>query len=111
MKMRIIVRTVHKWIGWLSGILVIFLGITGCLLVFESEIRDFVEPFQFIEKSDKPFLPPSVLLDAAEKCMNGKKAQAIEYRGNRRSGVVSFYDEASYHLSSLISQSFYRRSA
>jgi len=42
MKLKKILISIHLWIGLLSGIVVIVLGLTGCILVFVEEIRPFV---------------------------------------------------------------------
>ncbi|MEP7141771.1 MAG: PepSY domain-containing protein, partial [Ferruginibacter sp.] len=33
-----IIRKVHLWLGLSSGLIVLLLGITGCILAFEVEI-------------------------------------------------------------------------
>ena len=57
----------HLWLGLASGLIVVFLGITGCILAFEQEIRNITQPYLFVEKQDAPFLPPSRLKAEAEK--------------------------------------------
>ena len=42
MKLRKILIPVHLWIGILSGVVVVVLGLTGCVLVFVDEIRPLV---------------------------------------------------------------------
>lgn len=42
MKLRKILIQVHLWIGILSGVVVVVLGLTGCVLVFVDEIRPLV---------------------------------------------------------------------
>jgi len=42
MKLRKILIPVHLWIGILSGVVVIVLGLTGCVLVFVDEIKPLV---------------------------------------------------------------------
>jgi uncharacterized iron-regulated membrane protein len=51
----------HLWLGLSSGLVVFIVSITGCIYAFEKEIRDVTQPYQFVEKQDKPFLPPSRL--------------------------------------------------
>lgn len=92
------VGVAHLWLGLTSGALIVFLGITGCLLAFETEIRDLTEPFRFVEQQDKAIQPPSVLTAAAEKEMQ-KPARAIEYPGAGKAVIVSYYNEEEYWLS------------
>lgn len=42
MKLKKILISIHLWIGLLSGVVVIVLGLTGCILVFVEEIRPLV---------------------------------------------------------------------
>lgn len=88
----------HLWLGLASGLIVVFLGITGCILAFEQEIRNITQPYLFVEKQDAPFLPPSRLKAEAEKMLDGKKALSIEYPGRDRSAIASYYDEDNYQL-------------
>ena len=42
MKLKKTLISIHLWIGLLSGVVVIVLGLTGCILVFVDEIRPLV---------------------------------------------------------------------
>ena len=68
-----ITRKIHLWLGLGSGLVVLFLGITGCLLAFEIEIRNLTESFRKIKEEDKAYLPPSALKIIAEKHLISKK--------------------------------------
>ncbi|MFT3749227.1 MAG: PepSY-associated TM helix domain-containing protein [Agriterribacter sp.] len=83
----------HLWLGLISGVIVLFLGITGCILAFEQEIRSITEPYIYTAEQNKPYLPPSQLKAVAEKYFNGKKAAGIEYPAGNKSAVVSYWDE------------------
>ena len=67
MTVKKVIGKIHLWLGLGSGVVVLFLGITGCLLAFETEIRSFTEPQQFVNVENKPYLPPSILKAEAEK--------------------------------------------
>ncbi|MEP7259403.1 MAG: PepSY-associated TM helix domain-containing protein [Flavitalea sp.] len=88
----------HLWLGISSGLIIVFLGITGCILAFEQEIRSFTEPYQDIIIEDKSFLPPSSLLPVAQKELGGRKPNGIEYREAGKSAVASYYDEQENYL-------------
>ena len=98
MKFKKIIGKIHLWLGFTSGLLVLFLGITGCILAFEIEIRKLTEPHQYVKAEEKPFLPPSVLVPAAEKYFDGKKANSIEYKEKGKAALVSYYDEKNYKI-------------
>ncbi len=88
----------HLWFGIGSGLVVVLLGITGCLLAFEVEIRNITEPFRKVTAETKPFLPPSILKTIAEQHLDSKKALCIEYPGAGKAAIVSYYDETHYEL-------------
>ncbi|WP_348798681.1 PepSY-associated TM helix domain-containing protein [Flavobacterium adhaerens] len=57
---------IHLWLGLASGLIVFILGITGCIYVFEEELRPIVhEYYQVDEIKNKP-LPLSQLLEIAK---------------------------------------------
>ncbi|MCC6286383.1 MAG: PepSY domain-containing protein [Chitinophagaceae bacterium] len=89
----------HLWLGLGSGAIVLFLGITGCILAFEQEIRSITQPYIYTAEQSKPYLPPSQLSAAAEKYFDGKKATAVEYPAKNKSAVVSYWDaEENYKM-------------
>jgi uncharacterized iron-regulated membrane protein len=52
----------HLWLGLASGVVVIVLGITGCILVFEQEIKSLAYPWLHVKKQPRtigigPFHP------------------------------------------------------
>lgn len=59
MRFRKIINFLHLWLGLISGLIVFVLCVTACLLVFEKEIRDFTEPYQFVRARHQPFIKPS----------------------------------------------------
>lgn len=87
---------IHLWLGLSSGLIVVFLGITGCILAFENEIRRMTEPYQFVKVEDRPFALPSKLKAEAEKQLEGKKVNGIEYREKGMSAVAYYYDSLNY---------------
>lgn len=96
MSLKKIIRKTHLVLGLSSGLVVVLLGITGCLLAFETEIRNITEPFQFVKRENKAYLPPSDLKIRAEKYLLSKKALGIEYPGKGKAAVALYYDETKY---------------
>jgi len=103
-----IVSTVHLWLGLASGLIVFIVGITGCILAFEQEIKSVTQPYQFVRSEEKPFLKPSVLIQIAAKkafadsagkpnCVinsiqyNGKNKAAIAVYNNKEKGSFLMY--------------------
>jgi len=89
---------IHLWLGLASGLIVVLLGITGCILAFEHEIRMVTEPYHFAKAEEKQVLPPSVLKQIAEKQLNGKAANSIEYGKSGDAVSVSYYDANNYKI-------------
>ncbi len=87
---------IHLWLGLSSGLLVFFLGITGCILAFELEIRSLTEPFRKVKEAATPYLPPSQLKDIAQQHLHSKKALGIEYPGKGKAAIASYYDETHF---------------
>lgn len=97
--MRKLIGKIHLWLGLSSGLLVCFLGITGCLLAFELEIRSVTEPFRYVAvQENRPYLPPSTLKAIAEKTLNSHKAWVVEYPGIGKAALASYYDEEHYEI-------------
>jgi uncharacterized iron-regulated membrane protein len=96
-----LVGKIHLWLGLTVGIVVVILGITGCILAFEVEIRNATEGFRKVAVENKPVLPPSVLKEKAEKVLQSGKALGVEYPGPGKAAVVAYYDETHYELAFL----------
>lgn len=91
-------RSIHLWLGLTSGVLVVFLGITGCLLAFEKEIRNLTESYQFVEKQDKPYLQPSQLKAIAVKHLDGHPVVGLEYGRPGKAAFAAYYDTVAYTI-------------
>ncbi|MET0243152.1 MAG: PepSY-associated TM helix domain-containing protein [Flavitalea sp.] len=89
---------IHLWLGLASGIIVVFLGITGCILAFEKEIESVFYRHQYTEVQQKPYLPPSVIRAAADSALPGKHAHGISYRDPGYAAQVSYYNEEFYYI-------------
>lgn len=89
---------IHLWLGLASGVLIVFLGITGCILAFEKEIRNLTESYQFVEKQDKPYLPPSQLKAIAAKQLNGLPVVGLEYGSPGKAAFAAYYDTVAYTI-------------
>ncbi len=98
MTIKKIIGKLHLWLGLISGVLVVFLGITGCLLAFEREIRNLTESYQFVEKQDKPYLPPSQLKAIALKHLDGRPVVGLEYGSPGKAAFAAYYDTVAYTI-------------
>lgn len=71
-----VITWLHLWLGLVSGIIVLVLGITGCLFAFQQELSDiFYRKTLFIEKpaGNPQTLPVSVLKDKAQNTLGKDK--------------------------------------
>lgn len=91
MRFRKIVSVAHLWLGLSSGLLVCFLGITGCILAFQREIESITIEEQYVLAQKKPLLSPSILKQAAAAALPGKVLHSVTYGGRDRAALVSCY--------------------
>jgi uncharacterized iron-regulated membrane protein len=85
------IRIIHLWLGLISGPIVLFLGLTGCILAFQKEIENATQPYRFIQSENKSFLPPSKLRDIGYEQLPGKLMHAVLYQGTDHAAQVIFY--------------------
>lgn len=83
----------HLWLGLVSGIIVFIVSLTGCIYVFEQEIKDALEPWRFVEVQQKPFVPPSTLLDTAKKYMPDKTPTGLTYSNKEGAAAIGYNGE------------------
>lgn len=82
----------------MSGLVIVLLGITGCILAFEVEIRNATEPFRQVAPQQKAYLLPSQLKSIADQQLQFGKALGIEYPGRNKAAIASYYNEEQYEL-------------
>ncbi|RYE25289.1 MAG: PepSY domain-containing protein [Sphingobacteriales bacterium] len=94
------IGTIHLWLGLASGLLVLFLGITGCILAFQREIEMLTVPSQYVEPQDGPYVPPSRMYAIATKALPGKTAHSVTYGEQNKAAVITYYNSDSdyYYL-------------
>lgn len=87
---------IHLWLGLTSGLLVVFLGITGCILVFQQEIESVTAPYQFVQPENTAYIQPSVLKKKAET-MLPYKMLSVEYPAKDKAARAYYYDAKEYY--------------
>lgn len=91
---------IHLWLGLASGIIVFIVSITGCIYVFEAEIREFVEDWRAVEdRVGVPFIAPSILLDTAESYIDGVPASGLTYSHRFGAAAVGFTERVDGKMS------------
>lgn len=60
----------HKWVGLLTGLIVLIISLTGCIYVFSEESKELIYSDRlFIEPQTEQVLPLSVLRDKAQQAL------------------------------------------
>lgn len=79
---------IHRWLGFISGLVVLIVSITGCLFVFQDEIQDTLYNYRHVRIQEKPYLQPSQLKQQALKQYPLGKSNITAYYGPDRPAVV-----------------------
>lgn len=87
----------HLWLGIVSGIIVVILSITGCILVFEQEIRQVANPWLHAEKQGEQ-LPPSVLYKAVADALPDKEIYSIWYHGEGKNAHFNLNSDSMIYV-------------
>uniref|UniRef100_UPI003D7F7369 PepSY-associated TM helix domain-containing protein n=1 Tax=Pedobacter sp. TaxID=1411316 RepID=UPI003D7F7369 len=98
------VRFLHLWLGLISGLLVFFLGMTGCILAFQREIEDLTQPYRFNTVQNTAQLAPTQLKRIADQALTGKKVHSIAYQSGRNAQVVYFDLVDAYYYIVFVNQ-------
>ncbi|PWG81148.1 PepSY domain-containing protein [Pararcticibacter amylolyticus] len=72
----------HLWVGIVTGIPIVLISLTGCLLVFEQEITQLSRPWWNIEvKGEAHLLPPSVIRSRVQQQLPDMEIRRFWYYG------------------------------
>jgi uncharacterized iron-regulated membrane protein len=88
---------IHLWLGLTSGLFVCFLGITGCILAFETEIENDTQSYRFVEAENRPYIEPSKLKAIADSKVPGKHAHSVGYEKGKATTVVYYAENPEYY--------------
>lgn len=74
-----IARQVHLWLGLATGIIVFIISITGCIYVFEEEIRDFSKDEKlYVPIQEKSFVGLEKIVNSFQKEFPKDKITSIK---------------------------------
>jgi uncharacterized iron-regulated membrane protein len=96
-RLKYLVGRIHLWLGLISGLFVLFLGITGCILAFEREIEAFTKPYLVTDTESKSLVFASELKKIADKALPGKVAHSVSYEPGKSAEVVYFNAAPDYY--------------
>jgi uncharacterized iron-regulated membrane protein len=89
---------IHLWLGLSVGLIVVFLGITGCMLAFQREIESITHTYDYVKAENREFLQPSQLGKIAQASLPDKMLHSVTYGEKDKSAQVAFYHfEPSYY--------------
>lgn len=72
----------HLWLGLVSGLIVIILSITGCVLVFETDIKEAIYPYMTVdERRADEQAPPSMLYQKVKEQYPDREIASLWYYG------------------------------
>lgn len=91
MSFKKVVLTAHLWLGLASGLIVLFLGITGCILAFEREIENATQSYRFVQEENRSVISPSRVKEIAAAALPGKLLHSVSYEGGTKSLQATFY--------------------
>jgi uncharacterized iron-regulated membrane protein len=98
MTIKKIIGKVHLWLGLTSGIIVVIIAVTGCLYAFEAEIGNLTQPYKFVEAQNAAYLPPSQIMQIAEKNLPSKHPHSVQYgKATDAARVVFYHDDPEYY--------------
>lgn len=78
----------HRWLGFISGLVVFIVSITGCIFCFQDEIQDAIHSYRKVEVQQQAYLPPSEIKSISLKDHPKATANYIYYYGKDRPAVV-----------------------
>lgn len=85
---------VHLVLGFVSGLVVFIVAITGCMYAFQAEIQDLTQSYRFVENNGASALFPSEIKKISGGVMPGKQLHSVLYQGPDRSAKAIYYSEA-----------------
>jgi uncharacterized iron-regulated membrane protein len=80
---------IHLWLGLATGLVVFIVSITGCIYVFEEEIRDFTQKDKlYVPLEQKPFIGLAAIIENFEKVSEHAKLTGIRINNSRPDAAV-----------------------
>jgi uncharacterized iron-regulated membrane protein len=93
MKFKKTILFFHRWLGFISGLVVFIVSITGCIFCFQDEIQDAIHPYRTVTYQNRSYIAPSILKITALAKYKGAAANYIYYYGKTRPAAVLVSDK------------------
>jgi uncharacterized iron-regulated membrane protein len=88
MSFKKIILFIHRWLGFITGLVVFIVSITGCIFCFQDEIQDAIHSWRKVAPMEKTYIVPSVLKHIAIDKFPGATANYMYYLGADRPALV-----------------------
>ena len=80
----------HRWLGFISGLVVFIVSITGCIFCFQDEIQDAIYDYRTVADTGKPYVAPSQLIAVVKQKFPTASPDYVVYYGRQRpAGVLA----------------------
>ena len=84
------IRQIHLWLGLATGLIVVIISLTGCVYVFEKEIREFVQKdYKEVPVQNKGFVGLSRIITNFEKAAPKETLTAIRILNDQPNATVT----------------------
>ncbi len=89
--MRKIINKIHLILGFTSGLVVFIVSLTGCLYVFEEEIRDFVQAkYLYVNPENKAKIPVNEAIAIVEKTFPKEKITQVRWKTAPENTIIVY---------------------
>jgi uncharacterized iron-regulated membrane protein len=83
------IRQIHLWLGLGTGLVVFIISITGCIYVFEEEIRDLTEGEKlYVPLQNKPFIGLATVIENFQLVASKEKLTIIRITEEKPNATV-----------------------
>ncbi|GAB2702394.1 PepSY-associated TM helix domain-containing protein [Mucilaginibacter koreensis] len=79
---------VHRWLGFVSGLVVFIVSVTGCIFCFQDEIQDAMYEWRHVQPQQQAYLPPSIIKQKGLAQYPGATASYTYYYGKDRPAML-----------------------
>jgi uncharacterized iron-regulated membrane protein len=88
-KFKKVILFCHRWLGFISGLVVFIVSITGCIFCFQDEIQDAMYSYRTVTPKSSGYVQPSALIASVKKNYPKASPDFIYYYGvERPAGVL-----------------------
>src|SRR6202000_225664 len=88
------IRSLHRWLGLITGALLLVVAITGCIMAFEDEGREhFLHDYYHVAQTGVARLPADQLVDSFRTRYPKLKINTVRFKETADASYVFFTKE------------------